>query len=286
MKKFSLNLIYLKYFFDAVQNGSVSASAKINCVSQSAISQGILKLEESLGCLLIDHQPNRFKPTDEGKKLFENSADIFQAIQRAEESFSKDNKGTIEFACTHSFALAFLSDHLKQARKLFPSLQLNFRLGHAHSIMEWVKKGIINFGILLDNSDLSSFHCEEIYQGQYRLYVSQKYATTDCLSFLLDSEERTETNLLKKSYKARYGQDLPVLMEISSWEVIANLTEEGLGIGFFPDYVACNRHPHLKPYHEEIVSIPYKIYAIFSNNVKKSRHVLDFLKLLQEYQKR
>lgn len=41
----SLNLTYLKYFFDAVELGSLTASAKANFVTQSAISQGIIKLE-------------------------------------------------------------------------------------------------------------------------------------------------------------------------------------------------------------------------------------------------
>ena len=30
-------------------------------------------------------------------------------------------------------------------------------------------------------------------------------------------------------------------MEVSSWEVIASLTEQGLGIGFLPDYIIGKR---------------------------------------------
>ncbi len=63
MTKLHLNLIYLKYFCDAVKHGSVSGSARENFVSQSAISQGIIQLEKSLGKELMTHQANRFKPT-------------------------------------------------------------------------------------------------------------------------------------------------------------------------------------------------------------------------------
>jgi DNA-binding transcriptional LysR family regulator len=63
MSKLPLNLIYLKYFCNAVRQGSISASARENFVSQSAISHGIGQLEKSLGKELMTHQTNRFKPT-------------------------------------------------------------------------------------------------------------------------------------------------------------------------------------------------------------------------------
>lgn len=282
MKKFPLNLFHLKYFLDAVKLESVSASAEINHVSQSAISQAINKLEEELGCQLLNHQPKRFKVTDEGKKLYESSKEVFQAIQKAEESFSTEVPQSIKFACTHSFAVTFLPDLLKTCKKHLPQVQLNCRLEHANTIIDWVKKGILDFGILLDNIDLSPFECEEIYRGEYRLYVAKKCKDASDLSFMLDSEERIETNLLKKAYKKRYGKELPVFIEMSSWEVIADLAEKGLGIGFFPDYVASNRKETLKLYSEEIVNIPYRIYALFSRSYVRKSSVDTFLELFAQ----
>lgn len=280
MKKLPLNLIYLKYFCDAVKHGSISASAKSNYVSQSAISQAISKLEEGMGHKLIAHQPNRFQITEEGEKLFEVSQTIFQTIRSAEEYLGNEESGSIECACSHSFALSILTYHLKEAKQMFPDVKINFRLGHTDSIREWLKKGLIDFGIVLDNEDLSSYDCEEIYQGQYQLYVAKDCTDISNLRFLI-SEERIETNLLKKGYKKHFTKDLPVLMEISSWEVIARLTEEGLGIGFFPDYVAKSKSAWLQPCLQELEPIPYKIFAIFPKNMPKSIRAFNFLNLLQ-----
>lgn len=280
MKKFPLNLVNLKYFVDAVKQGSICASARTNFVSQSAISQGIAKLEATFECQLIEHQPKQFKITENGQNLFDISKDLFQALKIAEESFSVDLKKNLDFACTHSFALNLLPKILKQSKKELPHLKLKCHLGHAYSIMEWVRKGVVDFGILLDNIDISSFDCEEIHQGYYQLYVSKKCRNVDDLSFLLDSEERRETNLLKKAYKKYFGHDLPVLMEISSWEVVANMTVEGIGVGFFPDYIASARKNLLKPYPHKIISVPYKIYAIFASAQKRNNCIPEFLRLL------
>lgn len=67
-------------------------------------------------------------------------------------------------------------------------------------------------------------------------------------------------------------------MEVSSWEVIASLTEQGLGIGFLPDYIIGKRS--LIQYECMIPSIPYKILAIFSKNRRLSRNAKMFIDLI------
>lgn len=284
MSKLPLNLMYLKYFCDAVKQGSVSASARENFVSQSAISQAIGQLEKALGKELITHQANRFKPTQEGLLIFEKAKPVFHQIGELERALIEDDgviSGRIEFACMHSFALALLPKCLQKVKKEWPKLHVNFRLAHTDIIREWIKKDVVDFGIVLDNEDLSAFDCVEIYQGEYRLYVAKKQIKNKELPFIL-SEERIETNLLKKSYRKYHKQDMDVLMEVSSWEVIANLTEEGLGIGFFPDYVALKRKNYLVNYEGRYDPIPYKIYAIFSKNRRLNKNTEAFLEILNK----
>ena len=84
MPKPPINLIYLKYFCDAVKHGSITSSAKQNFVSQSAISQGIANLEKLLDVELITHQANRFKPTHEGELIFERAKKVFHTLSELE----------------------------------------------------------------------------------------------------------------------------------------------------------------------------------------------------------
>jgi len=281
MKKLHLNLIYLKYFCDAVRSGSISASAKLNFVSQSAVSQGINKLEESLGTMLISHQPNRFKVTEEGKQLFAHAKEIFKAIETTED-FLAENQGRITFGCTHSFALSCLPQYLKLAKEHLPNLRINFRLGHFFSIKEWIKTGAIDFGILLNNEDLTPFDKYPLHQGSYGLYVSKDIQDPSTLPFLLDSEERMETNLLKERYRTLYQKELPILMEISSWSVIAKLVQEGLGVGLFPDYIAY-ANPDIKPVLSELNPMEYTLYALFEKNMEPNVHAQKFLDLFSKF---
>lgn len=282
MVKIPVNLVYLKYFCDAVRCGSVSGSARMNFVSQSAISQGIVNLEKALGKELITHQTNLFKLTKDGQKVFEKSREVFASISELEQALVEDESkisGRIEFACPHSFALALLPRHLQQAKKKWPELHVNFRLAHTDVIKEMVKKGIVDFGFVLDNDDFTGFECREIYRGEHKLYKSKKHKMPKNPVFIL-SEEHSETAQLKSAYRKRYGKDLPVLMQVSSWEVIASLVEEGLGVGFIPDYVSLRKHRTLEEYPLDIKPIPYKIFALLPGRQRSSRATDAFLDLL------
>lgn len=281
MTKLHLNLVYLKYFCDAVRCGSISAAAKLNFVSQSAVSQGINKLEGNLGKALISHQPNRFKVTEEGKQLFTHAKMIFKSIQTTEDFLAK-KEGTITFGCTHSFALSCLPQYLKLAKEHLPNLRINFRLGNYFLIKELIKIGTIDFGILLDNEDLSQFEKYPLHNGSFRLYVSKHIEDPTPLSFLLDSEERMETNLLKTRYRNLHGAELPILNEVSSWGVIAKLVQEGLGIGLFPDYIA-HANSDLKPIFEELNPMKYTLFALFEKNMTPSAHSKGFLDLFSQF---
>lgn len=277
--KFVPNITFLRYFFSAGQAKSISKAAKENFVSQSAISQAISKLEIALNKQLITHEKNRFQLTADGLILFEKCKHIFMVFSEIEDAFNETDgvfKGKLSFACTHSFALSLLPPHLVKLSQMHSEIEPILRFGHTGMIVELVKKGDVDFGIVLDNEDFSAFHIREIYQGEYRLYRAKKLPKKALNKFIL-SEERKEVSLLKQHLQD-YDIEMNTCMEISSWEVIASLTEQGLGIGFLPDYIVGKRL--LIPYYCPIPIIPYRILAIFSKSRKLPRNAKMFIDLM------
>lgn len=278
--KFIPNITFLRYFLSAGQFKSISKAAKENFVSQSAISQAISKLEIVLGKQLITHEQNRFQLTTDGLLLFEKCKQVFNVFSEIEDAFNERDgvfKGKLSFACTHSFALSLLPPYLGKLSQLWGEIEPVLRFGHTGMIVDLVKKGDVDFGIVLDNEDFSSFHSFQIYKGEYRLYQSKKILKGS-LKRLLTSEERKEVVLLKR-YLEDLGVEMNTYMEISSWEVIASLTEQGLGIGFLPDYITLKRS--LIPCDYSIPTIPYRILAIFSKSRKLSRNAKMFIDLMR-----
>src|SRR5215469_12202989 len=76
----AINMYHLKFFYDAATLKSVSDAAKKNFVTQSAISQGIAKLEKTLGVEIVTHSRQNFALTSEGKVVYEQAKAIFRAV--------------------------------------------------------------------------------------------------------------------------------------------------------------------------------------------------------------
>lgn len=250
MKEDILNLTNLKYFCDAVKFGSVSASAKANFVTQSAISQGISKLESMLDISLVAHHPKYFRVTPVGEMLYKHAQDIlYKASQLKEHLLQEEEKqvGSLDFACTYSFAAAVIPQHIKRFKSDYPDVQIHFRAGKNEIVKQMLKMGTIDFGILPDEGDLDQFEKQKIYEGYLKLYASKQIPAKKRkkLDFILAEPCSKETILLVNSYMKHYGHEPKDVVEVNSWEIMANLVEEGMGIGYLPDYIVERRKDKL-----------------------------------------
>lgn len=272
-----INFTYLKYFHDAVKLGGISGAAKANHVTQSAISQGITKLEKSLGVSLINHQPNRFRLTAEGEKAFEQAGEVLRKTTAFKEEINKQSIGSLDFACNYSFAVASLPHYLHKFKQAYPTADINFYLGKNSEIKNMLKTGLIDFGIGPDEGDLEDYKKQDVLNGYFGLYVSSKVKKRKNLGFILAEEECKESSFFRQAYRAQYGKTPPIALEVSSWEVMANLTMEGLGIGYFPDYVALGKKELLKKHKLNLPAFPYHIKAFFPQGIKLRKSSVAFL---------
>lgn len=273
-----MNFLYLKYFCDAVRLGGVTASSKANFVTQSAISQGIGKLEKSLGCALLARHPNRFRLTPEGQRAYPQMVEILRGVAEFQASFFEDRViGNLEFACSHSFAIAVIPPYLKRFRTTYPYAKIHFScMGIPADIKRMLKMGTIDFGITCNMGDFAGFEKRILYQGKYGLYISRNIKPRDekKLGFILPTPE--ETTPFKEAYANKYGKEPEVFLSAGSWEAVANLALEGLGIGYFPDYIA--RHKQELRQCEKKLQLPdFQICAVYPAKMKLQKSSETFL---------
>jgi DNA-binding transcriptional LysR family regulator len=88
-------------------------SGKKNFVTQSAISQGIAKLEKVIGVQLVTHSRSNFQLTEEGRIVFEQAGEVFKALQALQDKIQDGKKeitGELLFSCTNSLGMSFILD--------------------------------------------------------------------------------------------------------------------------------------------------------------------------------
>jgi DNA-binding transcriptional LysR family regulator len=281
-----MNITFLKYFYDTVKLKSVTAAASANHVTQSAISQGITQLEKSLSVSLLTHKRNSIKVTPEGEAVFERGRLIFREIDGLKLLLKQNQNayvGQLSFACSHSLALSILPELLAKFQQMAPSVTPRVIFGHTGLIKNWIKQGDIEFGLVLDNDDLSSFSLKHLSAGAFRFFQSRQRPKNQPIKSCLFPPARAEVYLIKQLFLKKFGCELVTEMEICSWEVIAKLIGLTSSVGFIPDYVAWGADKVSSIQLSDLdLNIPYNIYAAYPLEEELSRNATLFLKIAKE----
>lgn len=267
----TLNLVNVKYFCDAVRFESIAAAAKANFVTQSAISQGIAKLERSLDVSLLSHHPNRFRLTPEGEKLFHDLSALLihsSEIQGKVSGGKIDYVGDLTFASTPSFANTVIPAYFKKFTTTFPDVKIEFYLSFPPRVKEGIKNGTLDFGILPDDGDLDNFQKRLIHSGNFRFYSAPGVNIKE-LKFMTTLPHSKETQFLKKAYRKKFKKELTNFMVVDSWETTAILASQGLAVGYLPDYFTKSRSDlALQEYSLGAELEEYQMVAIFAKGMK------------------
>ncbi|QDK37993.1 LysR family transcriptional regulator [Bdellovibrio sp. NC01] len=273
------NLYHLRYFLDAVRLGGVAAAAQKNRVSQSAVSQAIKKLEDSLGATLLVHSKNQFKVSPEGLRLLESMEGVLDSVRVLRSVLAgaqEENAGPLSMATLRSLALVLFPGVMSSLQKNHQKIEPVLKIGHTKNILEQVLDGEIEVGVVMDNKALRGVDKYILHEGHFCCVIGKGFKDQYKTLGFLATEEKPGVAEVRKLYKNRYKKTAPVSMIVESWEVIARFASEGLGIGFVPDFVAASV-PHLQlteVYSEFAHKIKYKIVLISKGDLSANAQLL------------
>lgn len=276
------NLQHLKFFFDTVQCKSVSEAAKINFVTQSAVSQGISKLEKLFGHTLLYFNRQSLELTPEGRILFEHAGQIFKSVGETYKKMLQVRggvQGVVHFATLKSLGMTLIPEVLSRIEKETPGLELNFRMGGANLIRAALKEGDAEFAITVDGDLFEGFEKLVLKKGRMRLYISKFFEknSTEINRVYVDRREGLFVSDLAKVLH-QSGRKCELKSFNAGWDFTARLADLGYGIGFFPDFLAdTERYPGLKEHLFPLPEFEYSIVAIYNRGTNLSLTAKAFL---------
>ena len=276
-----INLIHLKFFCDAVVYESISEAAKMNYISQSAVSQAITKLESIFGTQLLFYNRHKLQLTEEGKVVFDQSRVIFKAIS---ETFEKVNQskeeitGHLKFVTTKSLGMSFIAPSYMAIRQNLPFLNFKFRMGGMNLIRTALKREEAEFAIVVYDHNFDQFEKHPLKKGRIRLFQA-KEASPDLIRqgvFVDDFDGMYVKELA--NYLNENGVEKQIQDAIAGWELVARFTQLNIGVGFFPDFIISNnRYPNIEVHPLDLPVFEYEICVIYNKGVKLSRTAEAFI---------
>jgi DNA-binding transcriptional LysR family regulator len=128
-----------KIFADLVETKSFSKAAKLNGITQSAVSQQARAMERHFKALLVDRSQKQFQLTREGQRVYESAKDVLHAYEMLLSELQEMKKvvsGTIRISTIYSIGLHELPPYIKRFLHDFPSVNVRVEYRRSNLVYE------------------------------------------------------------------------------------------------------------------------------------------------------
>ena len=123
-----INLELYKFFCEVAKYGNFTKAAGRLYVSQSAVSQAIMQLEERLGCKLFDRNTRGVQLTTEGEVLYSYAENAVSLIKNAQDKIANMKSlrdGEIKIGASDTVCSLFLLPFLDKFNRAYPEIRIN-----------------------------------------------------------------------------------------------------------------------------------------------------------------
>ena len=140
-----------KIFSDLVESESFSRAAKLNGITQSAVSQQLRAMEKHFNILIVDRSQKQFRLTHEGQKLYESAKEILYLYDKLNSELQEMKKvisGTIHISTVYSIGLHELPPYVKVFLAKFPEVNIRVEYRRANMVYEDILTNSIDLGLI------------------------------------------------------------------------------------------------------------------------------------------
>ncbi|MGY3714952.1 LysR family transcriptional regulator [Sutcliffiella cohnii] len=289
------NLDLYRIFNVVSRNNSFSKAAKELYMTQSAVSQAIIKLEKELEMPLFHRNSKGVVLTNEGKLLNEHVNSALAIIDVAEDKlfeFKTFKTGQLRIGVGDTISRYFLLPYLEKFHRAYPGIKLNILNGTTTEICEFIKAGKADLGLCnlpIDEEHLQVIPCKEIqdifvcgekYKNLTDKPVNLEYLMRLPLIFL---EKKSNSRVYIENFFKERGFNVSPVFELGSYDLLLEFTKINLGIScvikeFSSDYI--KRGELFEVVLEE--EIPKRSIGIcYLKSVPLSRAALKFVESIQ-----
>ena len=140
-----------KIFADLVETKSFSKAAKLNSITQSAVSQQARAMERHFKSLLIDRSQKQFQLTREGQQVYDSAKDMLHNYDKLLSDLQELKKvvsGTIRISTIYSIGLHELPPYIKKFLQDFPSVNVRVEYRRSNLVYEDILHNSVDFGLV------------------------------------------------------------------------------------------------------------------------------------------
>lgn len=243
-----------RVFSVVAKNNSFSSAAKDLYMTQPAVSQAMMQLENELGTRLFNRTPKGVTLTTEGSLLIEYTNSALGLLDAGEEKlleFKNLTTGQLKIGVGDTISRFFLMPYLEAFHTMYPNIKLQMLNGTTSEICNFIKSGEVDIGFCnfpIEDSTLQLTVCTDIQDifvcgEKYKTLSSKSLNYEDLLKFpLIFLEKKSNSRKYVEDYLFARGVHIEPEFELGSHDLVLEFARSNLGIAcvtkeFSKDYL-------------------------------------------------
>jgi len=238
-----INLELYRFFCEAATCGNVTKAAEKLFVSQSAVSQAIMQLEERLGCQLFNRSTRGVRLTPEGEILYAQANNAVSIIENAQEKIAKMKslrEGEIKIGASDTVCSLFLLPFLNRFNAEYPEIQISVINRTTRELIRLLKNGTVDISFVnlpidndatLDVSPVMEIHDCFVTGSKYAYLADSAIRLRDLRKYpILMLEKSSSSRRHMDIFLKSYDLEIKPSIELESLSLLSEFAKIGLGI--------------------------------------------------------
>ncbi|HJB15859.1 MAG TPA: LysR family transcriptional regulator [Candidatus Blautia excrementipullorum] len=158
-----MELRVLEYFLATAREQNITAAAESLHISQPALSTQLKALEAELGKQLLIRGVKGSRKvllTEEGMILRKRAEEILSLVRRTENEITQSDEsiaGNVFIGTGETEVVRLFARVAKKLQKKYPDIRYHISSGNAEHVLEYLDKGLIDFGLLFKEVDAHKY---------------------------------------------------------------------------------------------------------------------------------
>jgi DNA-binding transcriptional LysR family regulator len=237
----------LRLFLVIAETGSLTKAAEHSCLTLSAVSKRVADLERSVDCQLLTRRPRGIELTAAGRGLLVHARQVLDRVNRMANEmndYAVGVRGHVRIWANTSAIIQFLPQDMRSFLADNPGVKVSIEERLSGEIVAAIGSGAADIGVFADNVPALEMDKAVYRQDTLVLLLPHGHPLSGAgeIAFVdtLDYEYvalNEGSSLLARLLDAAFAAErvLNVRIQVSSFDGICRMIEQGLGIGVLPE---------------------------------------------------
>ncbi|MGJ7529242.1 LysR family transcriptional regulator [Variovorax sp. GB1P17] len=242
----NVTLRQLRVFRSVAEGRNFSRAGDQVGLSQPAVSRSILELESQLGLKLLDRTTREVMLTEAGQSLAARLDrvldDLDQTLQDVA-GLASARGGKVRVASSPTLSANLMPGCIAVCADKAPGIQFLLLDRIQQDVLDSVRSGEVDFGVVIEPSEADDLHCEPILNDPFVLVVppahrlaqktSVRWAALDGQPLVLLDHASGSRRLIDQALES-HGAQCEVKQQLGHPTTVFRMVEAGIGISVMP----------------------------------------------------